>query len=161
MQELSLQQQLIQLLEPECITRGFELVTVEISGSRNNPVITVMIDTDNGVDLETILAANTWIDALLDIQDVVKSSYTLEVSSPGVDRPLRKPSDYQRFVGNSVVVRTSAGPGERSVFKGVLKGLVDGFVVVACDGENESVDISIITKARLKGVVDFKNSDKE
>ncbi|MBI5230771.1 MAG: ribosome maturation factor RimP [Coriobacteriales bacterium] len=147
---------LIDLLEPEAEKHGFELVTVEQAGGRRTPVIRVLLDREEGIDLEAITAANRWVSELLDAADPIGGPYTLEVSSPGIDRPLRKLSDFDRFAGETVSVKTR-GHGGRNAWTGTLVGTSGEDVLLDVNGEELRVSFGDIAKARIKGVVDFSS----
>jgi len=149
-----LAQTLIELLEPAAIAHGYELVTVEQTGGRHTPVIRVLLDRDGGVDLEAITTANAWVNETLEEADPIPGPYTLEVSSPGVDRPLRTRSDYERFAGETVTIK-ARGIAGRSTWTGTLVGIDGDSVVLEVEGEHVAVPLDNIHKARLKGVVDF------
>src|SRR5438270_13913457 len=117
------------LIEPVVSPLGLELVDVELVGA----TLRVSVDRPGGVDLDTISAASEAVSAVLDHADPdpVPGRYTLEVSSPGVERPLRTPEHFRRAVGTTVAVRTRAEiDGERRV-QGVLDAVGDDAVVVA------------------------------
>jgi ribosome maturation factor RimP len=144
-----------QLLEPLAEQRGYDLVAVEQSGGRHTPVIRVLLDREGGIDIDAICEASRWIAEEMDAADPVPGHYTLEVSSPGVDRPLRKRGDFERFAGEAVTVKTKPAAGERSHWTGELIGIQGDMVVLEADGERVEVPFDSIVKARLKGVVSF------
>ncbi len=144
-----------ELLEPGAQSHGFELVAVEQAGGRHVPVIRVLLDREGGVTIDDLTAANDWISAALDESDVVPGSYTLEVSSPGVDRPLRKLADFERFAGETATVKTRAGKTGRTTWTGRIEHIEGESVVLDVDGETVAIPFNEILKARLKGVVDF------
>lgn len=154
MQQSALVTQLVDLLEPEAAKHGFELVAVEQAGGRRTPVIRVLLDREGGVDLDAICSANEWVTALIDEANPISGPYTLEVSSPGVDRPLRKLGDFDRFAGETVTVKTRSA-NERNAWTGTIVGSSGDAVVLLVDGEEVRVPFGDIVKARLKGVVDF------
>jgi len=145
-----------ELLEPVADEHGFELVAVEQSGGRHTPVIRVLLDREEGVNLDAICEANQWVSDAIDAADPVSSPYTLEVSSPGIDRPLRKRSDFERFSGETVTLKAKPGGPGRHAWTGTLVGLEGDDVVLDVDGERVAVHFDSVTKARLKGVVSFK-----
>jgi len=125
--EVSVTDRVRELIEPSLIAKGLEVVDVE---QRAN-VLRVSIDTPDGVDLDAISTATHLVSAELDRHDVVPGRYVLEVSSPGVERPLRTPAHFRRFVGTPVAVRTVAGTeGDRRV-QGTLDEADDDGVMVA------------------------------
>jgi ribosome maturation factor RimP len=117
-----------QAVGPALSAAGFELVDVE----RHGTVLTVTVDLlDGGVDLEGVTTATRLISELLDSTDLIGDRTTLEVSSPGIERTLRTPEHFRRFVGAAVAVKTRPGTeGERRV-DGVLEAADDEGVVVA------------------------------
>jgi len=116
-----------QVVEPSLAAQGFELVDVDRQGS----VLRVTVDRAEGIDLEGVTAATRLVSDLLDDTDLIGDRTTLEVSSPGIERALRTPEHFRRFVGTEVAVKTRPGTdGERRV-DGVLESADDEGVVVA------------------------------
>src|SRR4051794_3639747 len=93
-----------ELVAPLLAPLGLELFDVELAG----PVLHIAVDRDGGVDLDTISEATTVISHALDDDDPIPGRYTLEVSSPGLERPLRTPAHFLRFIGTTVSVKTTA-----------------------------------------------------
>lgn len=115
------------LLEPLLAAGGLELVDVRLAAG----ALQVFVDRPGGVDLDTLGAVSAEASRLLDEHDPVPGRYTLEVSSPGVERPLHRPEHFVRFVGSVVAVRTRPGvPGERRE-QGRLEAADDEGIVVA------------------------------
>lgn len=144
-----------ELLEPIASANGYELVAVEQSGGRKAMIIRVLLDREGGLDLDAICSANTWVSDAMDEADLISSPYTLEVSSPGVDRPLRTPEHFERFSGETVTIKVKPAPGTRSHWTGTLVGLEGDDVVIDVDGEQVRVPFQSVQKARLKGRIDF------
>jgi ribosome maturation factor RimP len=124
-------------VEPPLSQRGFELVDVERQGSVLRVTVDLLVgpgdqvDRPGGIDLEAVTEATRLVNEVLDRNDLVEDKTTLEVSSPGVERPLRTPEHFRRFVGSEVAVKLRAGAeGERRV-AGVLEAADDEGVVVA------------------------------
>ena len=145
---------LTDLLEPEAEAHGFELVAVELVGGRGTQVIRVLLEREEGTDLDAIGSASRWVSDLIDDADPMSAPYVLEVSSPGVDRPLTRLRDFDRFTGQDVRMKVLRGEKRASV-NGVLLGVEGDDVIVEVDGERVHVPFGTIQKARLRGVVDF------
>ena len=146
--------QLTELLEPAAEANGFELVAVEIVGGKGTQVVRVLLDRRDGTDIDAISSASHWVSDLLDETDPISAPYVLEVSSPGIDRPLVKRADFARFAGETVSIKV-LNDGKKATHKGVLVGIEGDDVTVDVDGEHVHVPYETIQKARLKGVVDF------
>lgn len=148
---------LLETLEASAQERGFELVEVYISGSTTNPVVTIFLDDGKENLLENLCSANEWIEELVEAAAILPGSYTLEVSSPGINRPLRKLGDFERFAGQKVEIKIAAEKGQRSTYKGKLGGVENGLVIVETDKGSETIEYAAITKAHLYVDVDFKS----
>ena len=155
MQTTELLSRLTEALEPEAAVRGFELVAVEQAGGKGTPVLRVLLDREAGLDLDAVASANEWVCTVLDELDPFSRPYQLEVSSPGIDRPLTKRDDFVRFAGQTVNLKVQADAERRKSWTGELVGIEGDDVVLTIDGERVCVPYETIQKARLKGVVDF------
>ncbi|WP_058270455.1 ribosome maturation factor RimP [Olsenella massiliensis] len=148
-----LEMRLLELLEPLAADHGVDLVDLEVTASRKAPCVRVRIDhSDEGspaITLDEVAQQTRWISDALDAADPIEGPFTLEVSSPGLDRPLSRPRDFERFAGEQVVIKTTAAEG-RSRYTGRLKGLAGGKVVVECDRETFSLDLEDVKSAKLK-----------
>lgn len=143
------------LLTPLAERAGFELVAVETAGGHKNPVIRVLLDREGGLDIDALCDANTWISDALDAEEsILHGAYTLEVSSPGIDRPLRRLADYERFAGNTAKLKTVPAEG-RTTYTGTIIGVEGEDVVLDVDGQTVRIPHGAISKAHLKGTVDF------
>lgn len=149
------EQSLLDALEPLARERDVEIVTLEIVGARKSPTIRVYIDTDHGVGFDELSSAQQWIDEVVDALDPFPGAYMLEVSSPGIDRPLRTPGHFQRFLGETVSVKTTGPLEGRSSFKGLLEAADDSSVTVSCDGKPFKIPMDTIKRANLVGTVSF------
>jgi ribosome maturation factor RimP len=154
MQRTELIERLTEALQPEAAARGLELVAVEQAGGRGMPVLRVLLDSDEGIDLDAIASANAWVSAIIDEAEPFSHPYTLEVSSPGIDRPLTKRGDFTRFVGQTITIKAK-GAEKRTSWTGELLGMEGDDVILAVDGRRAAIAYDTISKARLKGVVDF------
>ncbi len=144
-----------QLLEMPFFKLGFEVVRVQIQDSKRQ-VLEIMIErTDRSpVSVGDCVSASREAAILLDVEDSLKSAYILEVSSPGMDRPLTKPQDFERFIGNKIKLQTFVLIGDQKRFKGVLQGIEDEKVVIEVEvGKNEGevmrIPLADIRKANV------------
>ncbi|MEA5020354.1 MAG: ribosome maturation factor RimP [Gordonibacter sp.] len=151
------EQQLLDALSPRAAAEGIEVVTVEVVGAKKAPTIRVYIDTPDGVSFDELSSAQAWINAVMDELDPFPGAYTLEVSSPGIDRPLRTPRHFAQFVGGTAVVKTSAPLEGRSAFTGVIVAVGEEMLELDVDGRAVCIPFSTIKHAHLKGVVDFNS----
>ena len=136
-------------LETELGEQGYELVEVEYAQENGAWILRLFIDKDGGVTLDDCQTVSHVLSAVLDRDDFIVSRYMLEVSSPGIDRPIRKTQDFERFTGERVKLVSSAPVNGRKQFKGSLKGFQDGMVAVDCDGVVFEIHIENVKKARL------------
>ncbi|MEG2864086.1 MAG: ribosome maturation factor RimP, partial [Eggerthellaceae bacterium] len=102
------EQSLLDAFSPRALAEGIEIVTVEIVGAKKAPTIRVYIDTQEGVSFDELSSSQVWINETLDALDPFPGAYTLEVSSPGIDRPLRTIEHFAHYVGENVLVNTVA-----------------------------------------------------
>jgi len=160
MENASLAERLETLLAPVAEEHGLELVAVETAGSAGHPIVRVFLDREGGIGLDVVAQASTWVSDTLEAADPIEGAYTLEVSSPGIDRPLRKLQDYERFMGQVAVVKTRPIDG-RSSFTGRIAGVSDESIEIDADDEIVAIPLTVIKKAHLKGEVDFGIGDRE
>lgn len=146
-------QTLIDALEPAAEARGLDLVEVELAGATKAPVVRVYLGKqgDEAITLDEVAEASGWVSEVVEELDPFPGAYTLEVSSPGLDRPLRRPSDFEHFAGETVALKKAGHAGRRS-FTGVLEGVCDGAVRVACDDGTFSIPLDEVESARIKPV---------
>ncbi len=145
-------QDLAGLFEPVVESMGYELVGVEFSGGSSHGTLRVYIDHENGVNVDDCASISHQISGILDVEEPIQQAYDLEVSSPGLDRPLFKLADFERFSGQMVKIKMSTGLDGRRNFKGVLQGVTDSkFIEVEVDGEIYQLPLTDIAKANLIG----------
>lgn len=146
---------LLNALEPTAREKGIEIVTIEVAGARKAPTIRVFIDTPEGVSFDQLSSAQAWINGIMDEIDPFPGAYTLEVSSPGIDRPLRTPDHFSRFVGETVQIACIKPVDGRSKWTGVLEGYREGDVMVRVDDAEVALELDNIKRACIKGTIDF------
>jgi ribosome maturation factor RimP len=149
--------QVRQLLEPVLARDGYELVEVEWVRGGGRWTLRLYVDKAGGTGIEDCQAVSRLVDPILDVADVIEPAYDLEVSSPGLERPLRKPGDFQRFAGQRVSLKTygpvaGTAPGSpgRKHWTGRLLGFEDGAVELDVDGVRHRVPHDQIAKAHLE-----------
>lgn len=149
------EQQLLDALSPTAAEQGIEIVTVDIVGSKKAPTIRVYIDCEGGVGFDELSSAQAWINDLMDQIDPFPGAYTLEVSSPGIDRPLRTLEHFTRFEGEKAhLVLTQPFEG-RAKYTGKLAGVDGDSVLLDVDGICEAIPYHIIKKAHIIATIDF------
>jgi ribosome maturation factor RimP len=143
-----------ELLKPGAEALGYELVAVELSGG-DVSIVRVYIDGPNGVTVTDCAKASRQFSAIMDVEDPISNRYTLEVSSPGLDRPLAKPAHFIEVVGNDVKIKMATLVDGRRRFTGTLVEANDEFAVVEVDGEQTELLYTEMDRARLVPVYDF------
>lgn len=149
------EKQLLDALYPRSVEEGIEVVTVEVVGSKKSPTIRVYIDAENGVSFDELASAQAWINEIMDELDPFPGAYMLEVSSPGIDRPLRTAAHFARFVGEEAAVKMASPVNDRSNFTGIINGVEGENVLLDVEGEQVALPLANMKRARLKGRVDF------
>ncbi len=139
-----------QMVEPIVAELNLELVDVEYVKEGGQYILRVFIDRPDGITLDDCQHVSVRLSNILDEQDPIPDSYTLEVSSPGIDRPLKKDADFVRFANHKIDISTYAPVyGKKKKFTGELIGLVDGKVVVEVDGDRLEIPRDQISQVRL------------
>jgi ribosome maturation factor RimP len=146
---------LTDLLEPRALAEGFELVCVEVAGPVRTPIVRVFLDRDGGLDIDAIAKANIWVKELLEGVPETSGDYTLEVSSPGIERPLRTRADFERFAGSTVRIATRELIGGRKSLTGTITAVEGDDIVIDVEGTTYNVPLGAIDKARLRVEIDF------
>lgn len=140
------------LIEPEIDRLGYELVRVQLAGGRSGLTLQIMAERQDKQtmqvdDCATITRA---LDPLLDETDFIPGTYALEVSSPGIDRPLTRAKDYNDWIGFETKIELKQMLEGRKNFRGTLNGLKDGAVLIRLDSKNEiALPFDAVAKARL------------
>ena len=141
--------ELTSLIEPTVEQLGYELSDLELKLDGRDGVVRVFIDKPDGVDLSDCEIVSRQLSAILDVEDALPGHYTLEVSSPGLDRKLTKPAHFQRFTGETVRVKLRFPIDGRRNFRGALRAADDEKIEVEVDGESHCLQIATIESARL------------
>jgi len=141
----SLESTLEELLEPALEAQGVELVELSISGNARRYVLRVFVDRPNGISIGECAGLSRELADLLDSHDPIEASYTLEVSSPGLTRPLKKQRDFERAIGKKIRLILKSGHQH----KAVVRSVGDTSLCLDVDGESLDVPFGDITKANL------------
>ena len=146
---------LIRLLEPPIEALNYELIDIEVAREGRGGVLRIFIDRRAGelwenITVDDCARVSHAVSEVLEIEDPIKGHYTLEVSSPGFDRILRKREHFERFVGERIFAELKLPIDGRRRFVGVLKSMADDSIVVEVDGQAHSLPLERIQKARLR-----------
>lgn len=137
--------------------RGYELVDLEVSRAKGGHVVRLYVDKPGGIGLDELQAVSEEVSAILDVEDPIESSYTLEVSSPGLDRPLKSEGDYRRFLGRLARVSSYEPVDGRRHWTGRIEAVEGGVVSLRLEKEGglvAAVPFAKIAHGRLE--VEFR-----
>ena len=155
---------ILEALEQAGEQHNIDIVDVEVVGATKNPTVRVRIDyldpEAQAISLDEAAAHTGWIGEPTDEVDPFPGTFTLEVSSPGLSRPLRRARDFERFAGATVALNTTAHEGRRR-FTGELVGMEHEKVVLLCDGERYEFALEEIGRCTIKPDFDFSSSSSK
>ena len=144
-----LQDRLKSLIEPLVESLGYELVLLDFSPQARSATLRLFIDGPEGVDLSDCESVSREVAAMLDVDDPIHSQYQLEVSSPGLDRPLTRRAHFDRFTGERAKLELTVPLGGQKRFQGVIKSTTEESVVIATDQGDRELAFSTLERARL------------
>jgi len=142
-------QSVIELIEPGLLAKGLELVDVEFKKEGKNWVLRVFIDKEGGVTLEDCQKISSLVGDLIEVEEVIEPAYTMEVSSPGLNRVLKKEKDFIRFSGKKIGVQCHAPLNGRKKFTGILKDFKNQSIHLEVDGQLQIIPINRVAKVNL------------
>jgi ribosome maturation factor RimP len=145
----TLQDKLHALVAPVLQNFNVDLVALELKGSKRNLVVRVLADQDGGITLPTCSAISRALSSALDVADIIPGRYRLEVSSPGVDWPLKTRRDFERHLGREVNVRYRDGDAAAAL-EGIIQAVSETEVVVATPGQNVAIPLANIEVGKIK-----------
>lgn len=145
----ALEMQLTELLEASVNASGYELVGLEFIRAGEHSTLRVFVDHENGITVEDCAEASRQISAVMDVEDPITVAYHLEVSSPGLERPLFKAAHYQQFVGHEVNLVLKMAMNNRRKWKGDIVTVEGELITLKVDGNDETFALSNISKANL------------
>lgn len=151
-----LEQSLNDMLTAPVEALGFEFVGLEFIRAGKFSTLRVYIDSPEGISVDDCADVSHQVSAVLDVEDPISSNYNLEVSSPGMDRPLFKEAHYQAIIGEDVSLRLRIPQDGRRNFKGQLTGCENGSIQVTVDGQSFNLMLNNVEKGNL--VPNFETS---
>ena len=137
------------VLQPVVSAQGMDIWGIEYRRESVGWVLRIFLDSDRGISVEDCAEISRVAGDVLDVADLIQVPYNLEVSSPGIDRPLRKPEHFQKFIGDIIEIRTIIPVENRRNFRGELIEVSPETVVLECDKRNYPIPMSTIEKARF------------
>lgn len=137
------------LVKPVLESMGYQLVERELVTDMGRLILRLYIDKEGDVTLEDCTAASRAVSAHLDVEDPITGKYDLEISSPGVERPLRYMEDFERFKGETVKLRTKEPINNRQNYRGTLTGCDAQMIYMTVDGTEFTIPFSALLKARI------------
>jgi len=138
-----------ELIEPTVEALGFQLWGVEYQGQGRYSVLRLFIDKEDGINVDDCASVSHHVSGILDVEDPIDGEYTLEVSSPGMDRPLFTLEQYQAYVGQVVSLRLRVPFEGRRKFKGMINAVEGDDIVIHVDDHEYLLPISLIEKANV------------
>jgi len=138
------------IIEPVIGSMGYELWGLDCNPQSSHVILKIFIDSDQGVNLDDCTKVSEHISAMLDVEDPIGSSYTLEVSSPGVDRILLKDEHFMKYIGEDIFVQLKWLVNGRRKITGTIKSIDDGELCLQIDNEEFFVPTNSINNACLK-----------
>lgn len=144
-----LEKQLTELLEAPVVASGYELVGLEFIRAGAHSTLRIFIDHENGITVDDCAEVSRQVSAVMDVENPITVAYNLEVSSPGLERPLFKPEHYQQFIGEDVNLVLKMATNNRRKWKGVISAVDGEIITITADGQEEQFALSNISKANL------------
>lgn len=142
-------QNLLDLFEPEITAMGFELLGIELIKNGRISLLRVYIDKFEGVNIDDCVLVSQQLTGLLDVKDPIKGQYNLEVSSPGIDRPLFTDEQLKKHIGHIVMIKLREKYRGKRKITGVLEAVDNLEIIIKCNENNEKIPSELIDKAKL------------
>ena len=142
-------QSVTELIEPGLLADGLELVDVELNKEGKNWILRIYIDREGGVTLSDCQKVSRLAGDLIEVEEVIEPVYTLEVSSPGLNRVLKKEKDFLKYSGKKIYVQCHAPMDGRKKFTGILTGFIDQSIHLEVDGQHYTIPLNLVAKANL------------
>ena len=142
-------QNLLDLFEPEITAMGFKLLGIELIKNGHISLLRVYIDKFEGVNIDDCVLVSQQLTGLLDVKDPIKGQYNLEVSSPGIDRPLFTDEQLKKHIGHIVMIKLREKYRGKRKITGVLEAVDNLEIIIKCNENNEKIPFELIDKAKL------------
>ena len=142
-------QNLLDLFEPEITAMGFELLGIELIKNGHISLLRVYIDKFEGVNIDDCVLVSQQLTGLLDVKDPIKGQYNLEVSSPGIDKPLFTDEQLKKHIGHIVMIKLREKYRGKRKITGVLEAVDNLEIIIKCNKNNEKIPSELIDKAKL------------
>jgi ribosome maturation factor RimP len=142
-------QSVTELIESGLLADGLELVDVEFKKEGKNWILRIYIDREGGVTLADCQKVSRLAGDLIEVEEVIEPVYTLEVSSPGLNRVLKKEKDFLMYSGKKIYVQCHAPMDGRKKFTGILTGFIDQSIHLEVDGQHYTIPLNLVAKANL------------
>ena len=139
-----------ELLAPVLLNLGYELIERELVMESGRWILRLYVDREGGVTIDDCAAASHAVEDLLEVEEILPQGYNLEVSSPGINRPLRRRQDFEKFCGSKIKLKTLAPIDGRGNYKGTLERLEGDEIVMEVDGRHYRIPFDALAKARLE-----------
>lgn len=152
---MGIEEKVERLIEKMLEREGIEIVDIEFLPAPKGGRLVIYIDREGGVDIDTCARVSEMISPVLDASDLFKTRYYLEVSSPGIERRMKKKRDFQRFQGKEVKVETKSPVDGKRHFKGIIGEVHDDYFVVEEEEESHEIRFDEIKKANLVVDIEF------
>ena len=142
-------QSVTELIEPGLLADRLELVDVEFNKEGKNWILRIYIDREGGVTLADCQKVSRLAGDLIEVEEVIEPVYTLEVSSPGLNRVLKKEKDFLKYSGKKIYVQCHAPMDGRKKFTGILTDFIDQSIHLEVDGQHYTIPLNLVAKANL------------
>ena len=142
-------QSVTELIEPGLLANELELVDVEFKKEGKNWILRIYIDREGGVTLSDCQKVSRLAGDLIEVEEVIEPVYTLEVSSPGLNRVLKKEKDFLKYSGKKIYVQCHAPMDGRKKFTGILTDFIDQSIHLEVDGQHYTIPLNLVAKANL------------
>lgn len=156
---MNLEQRIEEIISPTLLTRGYRVVRVQLQGSKRKTLQVMVERTDEtGITVDDCALASHAISVLLEVDDPIHESYVLEVSSPGLDRPLITKRDFERFTGSMIRIELNTPREGTRRFRGLLLGIEGDLIKIEVESQKEVAEFALSDIQRAKLIPEYNTS---